>query len=136
MLVYRVAAQSSSYGEALPRGPYTSYGLPEDIRSRIESMRWAHSDDEHPGPGKDPALGVIWTDERCGFESIDHLYQWFRGYIDLLIEGGFRLYTYEVPDNYDYYRVGKFGQTLFKEWAASEIAVSELDRYYVPGKAA
>lgn len=127
MLVYRVAYKESRDGD-LPRGPYTMSGLPEEIRDQIEVMRWKHTDERHPGPYKDPMLIDIFSAERCGFDSLDNLYGWFEGYVEMLHRAGFRLYVYDVPDAE--VRIGKYGQTLFRASCAKEVRVSDLDLNY------
>lgn len=124
MLIWRVAHKEQTY-EGFPSGPYVSAGLTSEIVMDMRPMGDAHSwEPSHPSPISDPELCWIRDDERCGFISLDELFDWFEGFINLLRENGFVMYVYEVPG--EYVRVGGFGQALFDWTAADEICNAEL----------
>lgn len=124
MLIWRVAHKEHTY-LGFPSGPYFSAGLPLEIVVNTSGMGDAHSwEPKHPSPSEDPELGWVKADERCGFNSLNALFDWFDGFINLLRENGFVMYMYEVPEKY--VRVGKFGQALFNWTAADEICNVEL----------
>ncbi|WP_431911681.1 hypothetical protein [Nonomuraea jabiensis] len=136
MLIYRVGHKSQEDG-VMPQGPYCnrwSLGLSEELLEGLHNMAWKHSDDTHPNPYVDPLLNGIRTAERCGFDSLEALHEWFKGYFELLVECGFLLYAYDVPDGC--VRVGMFGQAVFIGSAATQIRVSDFDLNYTVGKAA
>ncbi|MFJ3084393.1 hypothetical protein ACIPJG_32205 [Streptomyces halstedii] len=112
MKVWRVAHSEARYQD-FPSGPYIEEGLPEKVDQNIDGMRWAHGDRSRPEPHHDASLQRILPRERCGFDSESALYEWFKGYEELLRENGFKVWVYEVPD--DKVRVGNFGQALFDQ---------------------
>jgi hypothetical protein len=79
-------------------------------------MGWRHSDARHPSPQADPNLMTIHDDEVCGFASPDELNNWFEDFGDRLASAGFHVWEYEVPEFA--YRVGNFGQVVFRKDAA------------------
>jgi len=117
--VWRVAHETARY-LSFPAGPY-SHGdsLGSETSERIDPMRHDHCDDRHPSPHWDRTLGGIDAHERCGFGSREALDGWFDGWTTLLVECGFRVYVYDVPDWAC--RVGEHGQTLFRDDEAVEV---------------
>ncbi|MGW3674660.1 hypothetical protein [Streptomyces sp. NPDC005166] len=85
-------------------------------------MYSAHSRGTHPEPRRDPDLRGIDEHERCGFDSIDALDEWFDGWATALAGCGFVVTVYDVPDWA--VRVGRHGQIVFD--AAEAV---EVDRY-------
>jgi hypothetical protein len=133
MLIYRVAHKSIAT-DGFPSGPYTTYGLPDEVAERLNDMRWAHSNSSHPSPWKDPKLNAIRDHERCGFDSLEMLYEWFEGWTKFLRDSGFAVYTFEVDDSVT--RVGEYGQTVFSALIAEQRSVMELNPDYSVGEAA
>jgi hypothetical protein len=86
----------------------------------------AHSDAYHPSPSWDRELGYIFDHEHCGFNSREALYEWFADYTRVLSECGFRVFVYDVAD--EYVRVGSLGgQAIFDRCAAIEKSREDLD---------
>lgn len=128
MLVYRVAHASVVNRETgFPAGPYRSdpfhesdHKQKDEILALIDSMGWAHDDDDHRSPMRDPELEhKIYSSEICGMDSKKSLVQWFEGYLERLFEFGFKVWTYDVPDEDT--RTGMNGQVLFRHKSASEV---------------
>jgi hypothetical protein len=96
MLVYRVETPSGG-------GPYGAGGFATDVvghgSERFEdfSLRLAvaHNDDEHPAPY---AEDLTISGNHCGFESLDKLREWFKGWGKALHDYGFRIVEFTVPD--------------------------------------
>lgn len=125
MLIYRVAHEVLTY-EDFPSGPYHSASLPFEL---CQSVSWvlvkAHGDCErHLPPQWDSLLDRIEADERCGFDSLEALYKWFEGFIELLIEHGFLIYVYDVHPRDA--RVGQNGQAVFDMYQAKQVRTLEL----------
>lgn len=124
MYIWRVAHPEHTY-QGFPSGPYVSAGLTPEIVMNMRPMGDAHSwEPSHPSPISDPELCWIKDDERCGFISLDALFDWFEGFINLLRENGFIMYVYEVPECH--VRIGAFGQVIFHCEYADEICNVEL----------
>ncbi|MEV6419681.1 hypothetical protein [Streptomyces sp. NPDC051662] len=87
-----------------------------DQYEKLTGMGWRHSDARHPSPQADPNLNTIHDDEVCGFASLDELNGWFEDFGDRLSAAGFHVWEYEAPEFS--YRVGKFGQVVFRKDAA------------------
>jgi hypothetical protein len=101
MKVYRVGHRwHVNSGTKLPSGPYAfGYTLPDYIADRINSMRWVHQDDRHPGPIREPELDGIGVHEVCGLASMDALNGWFEHHWRLrLHQAGYRVNVYDVPE--------------------------------------
>jgi hypothetical protein len=125
MLIYRVAHRTAIYN-GFPSGPYSGSGLPWETRSALRDMGREHSRDlRHPSPRQDSKLKHIFGVERCGFTSRRELYEWFEGFVQLLRDWEFVVYSYDVPDRY--VRVGKFGQVIFDKNHANEVSAEELN---------
>lgn len=120
MRVWRVAHESAQF-EGVPAGPYACGAeLPEGVAAKLHRMFEEHCDHEHPSPfHPDSGLRGINPNERCGFDSREALSDWFEGFLPLLAECGFRVYTYDAPDFAC--RVGFAGQTVFDKYEATEL---------------
>jgi hypothetical protein len=99
MLVYRVAHPNiitkSSGSAAGPYAARTQLDLDKGVRRELDEMAWRHTNDEHPNPTAD---GIVIIDGNlCGFASVTLLRTWFRGSLDLLDRGHFRVFVYDVP---------------------------------------
>ncbi|MGW6313796.1 hypothetical protein [Streptomyces sp. NPDC055099] len=90
--------------------------MPLEQHDKLTGMGWRHSDARHPSPQVDPNLNTIYPDEVCGFDSLDALNVWFEDFGDRLHSAGFHVWEYEAPEFS--YRVGKFGQVVFRRDAA------------------
>ncbi|MEU8792192.1 hypothetical protein [Streptomyces sp. NPDC048643] len=88
---------------------------------KLRRMFEAHCAYSHPSPYADADLRGISSHERCGFDSREALSDWFEGFLPLLVECGFRVYTYDVPDFAC--RVGRAGQAVFDQYEAKELSV-------------
>lgn len=111
MKVWRVAHATATF-DGFPSGPYAcAETLPNDIVTALRPMFEGHCDMEHPSPYHDTALRGIASFERCGFTTLESLYEWFDRYTQTLDECGFRVYEYDVPD--EFVRVGKNRQAVF-----------------------
>jgi hypothetical protein len=113
--VWRVAHATARHNE-FPSGPYTCKNVPIDQYEKLTGMGWRHSDARHPSPQADPNLNTIHDDEVCGFASLDELNGWFEDFGDRLSAAGFHIWEYEAPEFS--YRVGAFGQVVFRKDAA------------------
>lgn len=63
-------------------------------------------------PVNDPLLRGIYEDEVCGVDSKDALRVWFGETLPALIELGYAVFEYEVPE--EHARCGLNGQVLFQ----------------------
>ncbi|WP_432118497.1 hypothetical protein [Streptomyces sp. bgisy032] len=97
-----------------------------EVPDGLLDMWSAHNGGSHPSPKSDRALDFRITSdvEVCGFSSLDALLEWFRTWLDVLDEAGFRLWVYEVPD--EDARVGGLGQTCFRADSAEVVSVDRL----------
>jgi hypothetical protein len=76
-------------------------------------MGMDHADYDHPSPYADRALRGISFWERCGFSTREALTDWFADWFEALDGAGFRVWEYEVPD--EFVRVGADkGQVCFR----------------------
>jgi hypothetical protein len=124
MKVFRVAHKEAMF-DGFPAGPYACNSeLPTSSVDALRDMRWDHCDDAHPSPLLDSTLGGIADWERCGFDSLEALYEWFDGWVERLIAAGFVMWVYEVPP--DAVRVGKRGQAVFDKYDAVELDKAPL----------
>lgn len=112
MKVWRVA-HATVRDKDFPSGPYSCRNVPLADREKLAGMGWRHSDERHPSPQADPNLNTIYDDEVCGFASLDELNNWFEDFGDRLASAGFHIWEYEVPEFS--YRVGRFGQVVFRK---------------------
>lgn len=98
MIIYRVEHPANRYG------PYnwdmidSLEGIEHDI---MYEMRDDHMNGEtHPSLWFDlPSWQHRSLDLYCAFETFDQLLEWFKGYIDYLLEIGFQILEIYVPDN-------------------------------------
>lgn len=97
MLVYRIATETD--GKKYPIGPY-QWGGGEDL----DYMCQVHTDSKHPTPNRD-GLGWMEGHEFCGFKSMRSLNRWFNGFHEVLRNEGFKLYIYEVEQQF--VRIGR-----------------------------
>lgn len=86
-------------------GPYNS----DVTNQHVDRMRNDHQQLSHPAWaidfGRWPHDG-----ERCGFESMKHMFRWFGGYLPVLLGLGYTVVVFEVPV-WDV-QVGKSGKQL------------------------
>lgn len=86
MFVYRIEHKQTGIG------PY------HNETSSLSEMRWAHSDEEHPGWWIDSIL--VDANYYAGFSSPKKLISWFWGFFLDLKREGFHVAIYEVsPEN-------------------------------------
>jgi hypothetical protein len=78
-------------------GPYQACLDPHQA-ILLQAMLTHHESDRatHPGPYRD-GCGYIKENQRCAFESVEHLRDWFRGYGKILSQSQFRVNLYRVP---------------------------------------
>lgn len=100
MLVYRVEHSVDGCG------PYMSNTLegkfrPQYIQRLANSLGTKHNgDSEHCVIWEEVGNQGFSSRHFCGFESMEQLYNWFRGFITSLFECGYVFKTYNVPDQY------------------------------------
>lgn len=70
------------------------------INSAFEDMYEKHKNKSHPGIYRDyshlPSF-IMHGNWACGFQSIELLRKWFRGYLRRLKKHGFKVVQYQVP---------------------------------------
>lgn len=118
MRVWRVG-HATARDNGFPSGPYTCVGIAPESAEDLWGMADAHRTSTHPSPLTDPRLGGIAHSERCGFDSLRALRTWFDGWTDTLVDAGFQIHIYEVPDCA--VRFGGRGQVVFRASKAVEI---------------
>ncbi|TDD97215.1 hypothetical protein [Actinomadura rubrisoli] len=100
MRFYRVARPLAGDWQGIPVGPYQWRSRKDKDGDVLTEMSYEHCDSNHPTPQLD-GLGHIDGDEYCGFPSMDELRSWFDGdWLELLGSIGFRIYVYEVDEDY------------------------------------
>jgi hypothetical protein len=92
--IYRVQHATSGIG------PY-NHESPGRRGEKLENMAYSHNDRDHPAPWHGTEFRTdearkISTHHRFGFESVDAMKEWFRGYRAELRRCGFVLAVYEV----------------------------------------
>lgn len=99
MIIYRVEHPNNQHG------PYNIANLEyfgEVGHQVINDMGNDHRMDSenHPSMWRDVPVGKrISFDHYCAFDTFDKLLEWFEGYIDYLLNMGFKILEIEVPDN-------------------------------------
>jgi hypothetical protein len=69
-------------------------------------LQFAHADEDHPGPRTDGAeLAQAYDADdyrklKYAFASLEALFEWFEGWTDALLEAGFYVAEYFVPDEH------------------------------------
>lgn len=95
VIVFRV---EDEYG----RGPYFGEGRRYDGAFYSRCMELVHlgidNTDRHPYPEND-GLPYPQEWEKCGFESVSQLLDWFSGFEDVLHKDGYFPVRIDVPDN-------------------------------------
>lgn len=129
MKVWRVAHETATF-DGFPSGPYAcAETLPNDIVIALRPMFEGHCNMEHPSPYHDTALRGIAPFERCGFASLESLYEWFDRYTGTLDECGFKVYVYDVPG--PFVRSGRNRQAVFAADRATLLETFALDLHPV-----
>ena len=118
--VYRVAHPMND-----GRGPYCGYGPGSNALIDLAwKMQSTHLDDDHPAPEQEGITRFAgFLGDRCGFSSVDKLYDWFEGWLAQLDEAGYELRTYRV--NRRHVRAG-LKQVVFDITQAQHVATSRL----------
>lgn len=74
-------------------GPYLGY---DDLRN---AMCDAHTDDVHPGPRQDFGRLPL-PNDFYGCETLTQLFDWFGVFFQPLLDIGYRVVEYEVPEEW------------------------------------
>lgn len=74
-------------------GPYQSEFYPDEYAGDLTDMAYDHN--KYPTPFYD-GFEAFSEEHFCGFLSVDHLIEWFEGYLDLLFEAGYRVAEYSI----------------------------------------
>lgn len=81
-----------------------------------------NTDGQHTDPIRDPKLGPVHYDERCGCDSAVALLAWFSEWLPKLADAGFQVVVLDAKDA----RVGRHGQVVYPEDEAVEVERHEL----------
>ncbi len=125
MLIYRVEHKETKLG------PYRwADGLGQDNLNLYFDIIDAHSvGNSHSGWttafGRTPYWSIDFY--KAGFESMEHLTEWFDGFIDRLITAGFEIVTYEIDEKHVQL---SYDQLRYRySWAANRTVIKTFDEY-------
>jgi len=143
VLFYRVCHRTDKknvQGKSIHMGPYTCdrQAYPREIRSGLADMNEEHSTDN-----VHLSVGMEWGifdppfdgDFVCGFDSLEKLAEWFKGYFELFFLADFVVRVWDIPE--EYIKHGKVQSVTHIDFMLDspirEIDFDEIDRIF--GKA-
>ena len=94
MIVYRLEKNGRGPYGLITHCPDSCGGLYE----LITEMQRAHDNSDYPTPYEDGIDPILLREYYCGFNSLEKLHQWFRGFLERLQSYGFCINKYESDD--------------------------------------